>query len=144
MDTLSRQERSVRMSLIRSGDTKPERLLRSALHRAGFRFRLHDRALPGTPDIVFPKLRRVVFVHGCFWHSHRCQGPSRRPKTNPRYWLPKLEANKRRDARNMRRIRSLGWRALTIWECELRAVDKAVAKATRFLRRPLLAATRNR
>lgn len=133
MDTLSREERSARMRLIHSKDTKPEKALRSALHRAGFRFRLHARHLPGSPDMVFPGRRKVIFVHGCFWHSHRCQGPSRKPKSNLEYWIPKLERTRKRDAMNRRRLTALGWRSLTIWECELREIDKALRKATRFL-----------
>ncbi len=133
MDILTPAERSVRMSLIRSGDTKPEKRLRSALHRSGFRYRLHVRSLPGTPDIVFPGRRKAIFVHGCFWHSHRCQRPSRKPKSNRAYWLPKLDANRKRDAQNRRRLSALGWQSLTIWECEIRAIDKALAKAERFL-----------
>ena len=133
MDILTPAARSVRMSLIRSGDTKPEKRLRSALHRSGFRYRLHVRSLPGTPDIVFPGRRKAIFVHGCFWHSHRCQRPSRKPKSNRAYWLPKLDANRKRDARNRRRLSALGWQSLTIWECEIRAIDKALAKVERFL-----------
>ena len=132
-DILTPSERSARMSLIRSGDTKPEKRLRSVLHRAGFRFRLHDRSLPGTPDIVFPSRRKAIFVHGCFWHLHKCQRPSRTPKSNRAYWIPKLEANKKRDERNRRKLTAFGWRVLTVWECELRTIDKALAKATRFL-----------
>ena len=132
-DILTPSERSARMSLIRSGDTKPEKRLRSALHRAGFRFRLHDRSLPGTPDIVFPSRKKAIFVHGCFWHLHKCQRPSRTPKSNRAYWIPKLEANKKRDARNRRKLTALGWQVLTVWECELRTLDKTLAKATRFL-----------
>ena len=134
-DILTKAERSVRMSLVRSRDTKPEKALRSALHRAGFRFRLHARQLPGAPDIVFPGRRKVIFVHGCFWHLHRCQRPSRLPKSNRDYWIPKLEANKKRDARNRRELARLGWRSLTVWECEMRELDKVLKKVTQFLRR---------
>ena len=133
MDILTPAQRSARMSLIRSRDTKPEKALRSALHHAGFRFRLHARYLPGSPDIVFPGRRKAIFVHGCFWHLHRCQRPSRRPKSNREYWIPKLEANRRRDRQNRRRLALLGWRSLTIWECEIRQIDKALRKASRFL-----------
>ena len=132
-DILTPSERSARMRLIRSGDTKPEKKLRSVLHRAGFRFRLHDRSLPGTPDIVFPSRRKAIFVHGCFWHLHRCQKPSHKPKSNRAYWIPKLEANKKRDTRNRRKLTALGWQVLTVWECELRILDQALAKAIRFL-----------
>lgn len=133
MDILTPSQRSARMSRIRSRDTKPEKALRSALHRAGFRFRLHAPHLPGTPDIVFPARRKVIFVHGCFWHMHRCQRPTRQPKSNREYWIPKLQANRKRDARNRRRLAVLGWRTLTIWECEIKQIDKALRKAARFL-----------
>jgi DNA mismatch endonuclease (patch repair protein) len=134
MDTLTPAQRSARMALIRSGNTKPEKMLRSLLHRAGFRFRLHDRSLPGTPDIVFPARRKAIFVHGCFWHLHKCQKPSRHPKSNRDYWMPKLEANRNRDARNRRKLVAQGWQVLIVWECEVRAADAALSKATRFLR----------
>ena len=135
MDTMTQAKRSALMALIRSRDTKPEKVLRSALHRAGFRFRLHYRSLPGTPDLVFPSRRKVIFVHGCFWHLHKCRKKSSWwPQSNREYWIPKLEANKARDARNRRRLAALGWRALTIWECETRYIDRAAAKATRFLK----------
>ena len=133
MDTLTPEKRSEVMARIRSKDTRPEKQLRSALHRAGFRFRLHRRSLPGSPDLVFPAKRKAIFVHGCFWHAHRCKHGSRRPQSNQDYWLPKLAANKQRDARNRRRLAALGWRSLTVWECEVRK-GKALAKAVRFLR----------
>ena len=133
MDILTPAQRSARMSLIRSRDTKPEKALRSALHHAGYRFRLHVRHLPGCPDIVFPGRRKAIFVHGCFWHLHRCQRPTRQPKSNREYWIPKLEANRRRDRQNRRRLALLGWRSLTIWECEMRQIEKAMRKASRFL-----------
>lgn len=134
MDTLSLEDRSAQMKLIRSEDTKPEKALRSALHRVGFRFKLHVRQLPGSPDIVFPNRRKVIFVHGCFWHSHCCQGPSRKPKSNLEYWIPKLEATKKRDAMNRQRLKVLGWRVLTVWECELQDLDRSLRKATQFLK----------
>ena len=133
MDTLTPEKRSEVMRRIRSKDTKPEKRLRCALHKAGFRFRLHCKSLPGSPDIVFPAKQKVIFVHGCFWHSHRCRYGSYRPKSNRDYWLPKLAENKKRDMRNRRRLTTLGWRSLTVWECELRNLDRALAKAIRFL-----------
>ena len=133
MDTLTPEKRSEVMARIRSKDTKPEKQLRSALHRAGFRFRLHRRSLPGSPDLVFPARRKAIFVHGCFWHSHRCKNGSRLPKSNRDYWVPKLAENKRRDRKNRRKLAALGWRSLTVWECEVRK-GTALAKAVRFLR----------
>ena len=103
---MTKAERSAVMALIRSRDTKPEKVLRSALHRAGFRFRLHYRSLPGSPDLVFPGRRKVIFVHGCFWHLHKCQKESSKwPQSNREYWIPKLEANRKRDARNRAQTR---------------------------------------
>ena len=135
MDTMTKAKRSALMARIRSRDTEPEKALRSALHRAGVRFRLHYRSLPGTPDLVFPGRKKVIFVHGCFWHLHKCQKESSRwPQSNREHWIPKLEANRARDARNRRMLAALGWRALTIWECETRHIDRATAKATRFLK----------
>ena len=115
-DVFSSEKRSQIMRQVRSADTRPELVVRSALHRLGFRFRLHDRNLPGTPDIVLPKYRTVIQVRGCFWHLHEC-ARRRLPKSRKRYWLPKLEANKRRDARNDRRLRRMGWKVITVWEC---------------------------
>ena len=135
MDRMTKAKRSALMARIRSRDTEPEKVLRSALHRAGFRFRLHYRSLPGSPDLVFPGRKKVIFVHGCFWHLHKCQKESSMwPQSNREYWIPKLEANRARDARSRRMLATLGWRALTIWECETRHIDRATAKATRFLK----------
>ena len=133
MDTLSPAERTEVMRRIRSKNTKSEKKLRSALHKAGFRFRLHYRSLPGAPDIVFPSRRKVIFMHGCFWHSHRCRKSLPLPQTNQDYWATKLNKTKKRDAKNRRRLTALGWHSLVVWECELRAMDRVIEKATRFL-----------
>src|SRR5262249_27457628 len=125
--------RSRIMRAVRSKNTKPEIRVRSALHRAGFRFRIHSKYLPGIPDIVFPARKKAIFVNGCFWHAHGCL-QSRPPTSNLEYWTPKLKANKNRDAANYRHLRSLGWRSLTIWECELKAMDQLLAKTIKFLR----------
>lgn len=132
MDILTPEQRSEVMRRVRGKDTKPERLLRSALHRAGFRFRLHRRSLPGVPDIVFPGRRKAIFVHGCFWHSHRCRR-ARKPASNRDYWIPKLAENKKRDVRNRRRLAALGWRSMVVWECQLRAMDRVLEKVEKFL-----------
>ena len=131
MDTMTQTQRRMCMQRVRSRDTEPEIILRSSLHRAGYRFRLHHGSLPGTPDIVFPGRRKVIFIHGCFWHSHHCSRGSR-PKSNESFWNKKLDANKRRDARNGRQLKALGWRSLVLWECEVRA-NKALKKARVFL-----------
>ena len=117
-DTLTPAERSERMSRIRGKDTKPELWVRRFLHSRGFRFRLHRKDLPGRPDIVLPKYGAVVFVNGCFWHGHHCQ-KGRIPATRSRFWQAKFEANKARDARNMRKLKRLGWRVYKVWECDL-------------------------
>src|SRR5688572_26046620 len=121
VDTLSPSERSIRMSLIRSRDTKPELLVRKAIWAAGLRYRLHGERLPGKPDLVFSGLKAVVFVHGCYWHGHSCQ-KGRVPGQNSRFWRDKFLANKERDRRNARRLRCQGWSVLTVWECSLGTV----------------------
>lgn len=124
VDTLSPKERSARMALIRGRDTKPEMRVRKALHAAGLRYRLHAK-LPGKPDLIFPSRRIVVLVHGCFWHRH--PDPScklaRLPKSRLDFWLPKLEGNARRDLEKRTTLEALGWRVITVWECE--TVDPA-------------------
>lgn len=117
-DTLSPEARSERMSRIRGKDTKPELLVRSYLHGAGLRYRLHAKDLPGRPDLVLPKYGTVVFVEGCFWHGHRCQ-KGRIPGTNSGFWSTKITTNQARDRRNHRVLRRAGWRVYRVWECEL-------------------------
>ena len=107
------------MSRIRGRDTRPEKLVRSLLHRLGFRFSLKRRDLPGRPDIVLPRHKTVVFVHGCFWHRHAGCRNSVLPKTRPEFWLAKLDGNVARDRRNVAALKRLGWKVLTVWECEL-------------------------
>lgn len=118
-DPLTPEQRSRTMSRVRAKDTGPEVRVRRVAHRLGYRFRLHRSDLPGRPDLVFPRLRKVVLVHGCFWHGHDCRQGRKKPKTNAAYWLPKLERNRDRDAANLRGIRRLGWRPLVVWECQL-------------------------
>jgi DNA mismatch endonuclease (patch repair protein) len=137
VDSLTVEERSVRMSRIRGVDTKPELWVRRALHALGFRFRLHVRTLPGRPDIVMPKYDTVIFVHGCYWHGHSCQ-KGRIPASNSLFWKEKFDNNHRRDVRNCRALRGLGWRVLTIWECELRSRasrERAIARLIGKIRR---------
>lgn len=134
MDRLSPERRSWLMSRIGSKNTRPEIAFRSLLHRLGYRFRLHRRDLPGTPDIVLPGWSTVVFVHGCFWHGHACKR-DRMPKSRMVYWTQKIEANRRRDARKARTLRSLGWRVLTVWECELRDPARLSDRIVRLLDR---------
>ena len=119
MDTLSKAERSERMSRIRGSDTKPELALRSAMHRLGFRFRLHGSNLPGRPDLIFPKYRAVVFVHGCFWHQHNGCKIATTPKSNTVFWQAKFKRNVDRDLKVAKSLEQLGCRVFTVWECEV-------------------------
>src|SRR5258706_10240561 len=117
-DRISKERRSWNMSQIRSANTQPEIVVRSILHRLGYRFRVHSRRLPGRPDIVLPKWKTVIQVHGCFWHRHsRCKF-AYTPKTRPDFWTRTFKANHERDLRTTRRLRRLGWRVVTIWECQ--------------------------
>ena len=134
-DTLTSKERSERMSRVRSADTIPEMFVRRLVHGMGYRYRLHRRDLPGTPDLVFPSKRRVIFVHGCFWHRHPDSGCAlaRLPKSRLDFWKPKLEGNRERDVKNQRGLRDLGWNVLVIWECQLRDVGMLRARIEEFL-----------
>lgn len=119
-DVVSPEVRSRMMSGIRGKDTKPEMIVRRGLHARGFRFLLHDRRLPGRPDLVLPKYRTVIFVHGCFWHGHGCH-LFKWPKTRGLFWRAKIEANQSRDARALALLQDAGWRPLVVWECELKS-----------------------
>lgn len=118
-DTLTREKRSWNMSRIRGKDTKPEVALRSLLHGAGYRFRLHDPKLPGRPDIVLRKFQTAVFVNGCFWHRHQNCAKAYTPASRREFWTDKFAATVERDQRKIAELRSLGWRVITVWECEL-------------------------
>jgi len=131
MDTFSKAERSAVMARIRSANTEPEMIVRRLVHAMGHRYRLHRADLPGKPDLVFPKKRKVIFVHGCFWHQHGCKG-SHQPKSNTAYWIPKLERNQRRDAEHLSNLRAMGWNCLILWDCEL-GKSSLSAKLSRFL-----------
>lgn len=115
---MSKATRSALMSRVRNKHTKPELIVRSRLHRAGFRFRLHDKSLPGTPDLVLKKHHTAIFVNGCFWHGHGCKKSSL-PATRTEFWQAKIEKNRARDARQEIALTQLGWTALTVWECQL-------------------------
>lgn len=120
VDSLSAERRSWNMSRIRSRDTGPERALRSMLHRAGFRFRLHDRSLPGTPDIVMKKHRAAILVHGCYWHRHEGCRNATTPSTRTDFWEAKFGATVARDERNVEALADLGWTPIVVWECDLK------------------------
>lgn len=123
-DTMTSEQRSRLMSRVRQANTKPEMLVRSLLHRLGYRFRLHRKDLPGSPDIVLPKHRTAIFVHGCFWHRHAGCRKATTPKSNLDYWLKKFEENIERDSRKERELAALGWRVVTVWQCETDSRDK--------------------
>ena len=133
MDKLTPEERSRNMSRIRSKDTRPERIVRSLLHRLGFRFRLHRGDLPGTPDIVLPRLKTVVFVQGCFWHRHEGCKESTIPKTNTAFWRKKFKINVERDRRAQAALEEAGWRVLVVWGCETKDLNKLAARLTNEL-----------
>jgi len=119
MDIWSKEKRSDVMSKIRSKNTKPEKLLRSLLHKQGLRFRIHKKDLPGKPDIVFSKRKIAIFVHGCFWHYHKDCNEGRIPSSNSKFWKEKLERNVAKDEKITSILTSMGWKVLTVWECEI-------------------------
>ncbi len=134
MDRLTRERRSWNMAQIRGKDTSPERMVRSLLHKMGYRFRLHYRTLPGNPDIVLPKYKTAVFVHGCFWHRHKGCKQAYTPKTRAAFWNDKFQKNVARDKKNLRSLRELGWRVVVVWECELRNPDTVRSRLRKELR----------
>jgi DNA mismatch endonuclease (patch repair protein) len=121
------------MSRIGSKNTKPEMTVRSLLHRAGYRYRLHSETLPGKPDIVFPRRKAVIFVHGCFWHQHPACKRAGMPSSRTGFWVPKLTRNIERDKQVIRKLKAIGWRVLVVWECELKSPEKVLRKAEKFL-----------
>lgn len=121
------------MRSVKSKDTGPEILIRSMLHRLGYRYRLHDKALPGKPDIVFTPRRKVVFIHGCFWHGHDCARGARVPKSNADYWTRKIARNRERHSTACERLQQAGWNVLTVWECELHDRDALNDRLRDFL-----------
>ena len=127
------EDRSRTMRAVKGRDTGPEMTVRRLAHGIGCRYRLHRKDLPGKPDLVFPARRKVIFVHGCFWHQHHCSRGARSPKSSRDYWIPKLQRNKQRDAENQNRLREMGWDVLVIWECEMKDRDALQARITTFL-----------
>lgn len=132
-DFMSPERRSAHMAKIRSKDTKPEIMLRRMLHRDGLRYRLHDRRLPGKPDLVFAGRRKVIFVNGCFWHGHDCPVGSRLPKSNTEFWADKRLRNQERDAVQRIQLVDAGWSYLDVWECEVLANEDLVLRVRLFL-----------
>lgn len=131
-DPLTVVARSERMSRIRNADTKPEMIVRRLVHGMGFRYRLHARDLPGNPDLVFRPRKKVVFVHGCFWHQHGCR-QYQQPRTKRAFWEPKLARNKARDEEVLKMLRKQGWKTLTVWECQLRRTRALASRIWHFL-----------
>jgi DNA mismatch endonuclease, patch repair protein len=133
VDSLSPKERSEVMARVRSKNSRPEMLVRKLVFSLGYRYRLHDNRLPGRPDLVFRSRRKVIFVHGCFWHRHSRCALARMPKSRLDFWRPKLEGNKVRDRRNHRALTRGGWRVLTIWECQTSEPERLRKIIRRFL-----------
>lgn len=125
--------RSRIMRAVKGRDTGPEMIVRRLAFGMGYRYRLHRKDLPGKPDLVFAKRRKVVFVHGCFWHGHDCARGARLPKQNAEYWANKIARNKERDATHLAALKELGWRSLIIWECELKEPEKVQRRLSQFL-----------
>ncbi len=133
MDVFSKGKRSQIMSRISGKDTKPEMLVRSLLHRMGFRFRLHTKDLPGKPDITLPKHKKVIFVHGCFWHGHKDCPRSKRPSTNVKFWNEKIDGNIKRDKKNIQSLENQDWKTLILWTCEIKDQKTLESKLTSFM-----------
>lgn len=133
MDSVTPARRSEIMGRVRSRHTKPEMTIRRMVHAMGYRYRLHAKDLPGKPDLVFRARKKVVFVHGCFWHRHAGCALARLPKSRQEFWLPKLEANRLRDMKNESALRDAGWGVLTIWECELSDIARLKTRIRGFL-----------
>lgn len=133
VDRLTPEQRSDLIK-VKGKDTAPEMIVRRLAHGAGFRYRLHRKDLPGKPDLCFPSRRKVIFVHGCFWHDHNCKS-GRLPKSRPEYWLPKIAGNRERDKVTAAALAALGWKALTIWECRIKDNDALQERIVKFLGR---------
>lgn len=132
-ERLSAQQRGALMARVKGKDTKPELIVRSLLHRMGYRFRLHRKDLPGRPDIVLPRHKKVVLVHGCFWHQHPGCSRSKRPETKSDFWNAKLDRNVERDKETLDALGRLGWAALVIWECETKSPKELTVKLREFM-----------
>lgn len=135
MDTRTPEQRRRIMQSVKQKNTKPELVVRQVLHRLGYRFRLHRKNLPGRPDIVLPRHRKAIFVHGCFWHWHGCP-KGQLPKSRLDYWLPKLEGNVKRDRTKIEQLESLGWDVLVVWQCETRDLEELAVRLEAFVGKP--------
>ena len=134
-DTFTSAERSRIMAAVKSRDTTPELIVRRVLHGLGYRYRLNVHTLPGCPDLVFPSRRKIILVHGCFWHGHRCRRGRRLPKTRASYWRAKITGNVARDRRNVRTLKRLGWQTCVVWECHTttKKISALTTRLTHFL-----------
>jgi DNA mismatch endonuclease (patch repair protein) len=133
MDRMTPEQRHTCMSHIRGKDTGPEWAVRRSVHAMGFRYRLHVKTLPGKPDLVLPRHRKIIFVHGCFWHAHGCRAARRPPATHPRFWKEKFAKNVRRDRQALTRLWQAGWQVLVVWECETKDPEQLRARLSAFL-----------
>jgi DNA mismatch endonuclease, patch repair protein len=129
MDTVDQKTRSRMMARIKSKDTAPEMIVRKGLFARGLRYRLHDNRLPGRPDLIFPKYRAIIQVHGCFWHGHESCNLFKPPSSNESYWTPKIARNRANDERALTQLRELGWRVRVVWECQLKRQSEAAREA---------------
>ena len=132
-DVFPESKRSWIMRRVREKDTSPELIVRSVTHKLGYRFRLHQKDLPGKPDIVFPGRKKVIFVHGCFWHGHECARGNRIPKTNNSYWKEKIAQNVARDKKHLHDLAILGWQALSVWECQIKDLEALRSSIVSFI-----------
>lgn len=132
-DRISPEDRSRLMARVKRSNTKPEIIVRKLLHARGWRYRLHVKGLPGTPDIVFPSRNAILFIHGCFWHGHTCR-LGRLPSSRPEFWIPKIQANRHRDQRKIDQLVEAGWRVMTVWQCSLNEPEVALSDIETFLR----------
>jgi DNA mismatch endonuclease (patch repair protein) len=133
-DNLTPEQRRFNMSRIRSTNTRPEMIVRSMVHRMGYRYRLHRRDLPGKPDLVFPVQRKAIFVHGCFWHMHDCRFGLVKPKTNIEYWQNKRLSNVERDKSHIAALKNAGWQVMVVWECQVKSPEVLQATLIKFLK----------
>ncbi|WP_201864464.1 very short patch repair endonuclease [Microvirga soli] len=143
VDTRTPEQRRYIMQSVRSKNTGPEMIVRRIAHALGYRFRVHRRDLPGTPDLVFPSRRKAIYVHGCFWHGHGCP-KGKLPKSRPEFWIPKIARNKERDADTVAAMEAMGWETLTLWQCETKDRDAVVKALVDFLGPPGAVASASR
>lgn len=121
------------MARVKSKDTQAEKTVRSLVFKMGFRYRLYGKTLPGSPDLVFPSRRKVIFVHGCFWHGHSCTAGRNRPSSNKQYWIAKLQKNRKRDKNNLKALAAMGWKSLIVWECKVKKTEYVTELMQTFL-----------